>query len=75
MLDVDLIQALAVRSRAPPPPPAEAVQGEKTGIIAKVMEEAGQGSGQERDCEHGATPLELVGEKQLVWGPGGRSGE
>ena len=51
-----------------PPPLAEAVQGEEAGTVAEVMEEAVQGSGQERDCDHGATPLELVGEKQLVRG-------
>ena len=58
-----------------PPPPVEAVQGEEASIITEVMEEAGQVSGQERDWDHGATPPELVGEKQLVRGGGGRSSE
>ena len=73
MLDVDLVQALVVSSHGSPP--AEAVQVEEASIIAEMMEEAGQGSGQERDCDHGATPPELVVEKRLVQGHGGRSGK
>ena len=44
------------------------MQGEEAGVIAEVMEDAGRGSGQERDHDHGATPPELVGEHQLVRG-------
>ena len=58
-----------------PPPPVEAVQGEEAGIVAEVMEEAGQGSGQDGDHDRGVTPPELIGEKRLVRGRGGASGE
>ena len=69
MFDVDLVQALLISCHGPPP--AQAVQGEEAGIISKVMEEAGQGSGQDGDCDRGATPPVQIGEKRLIRGCGG----
>ena len=45
--------------------------GEEAGIIPEVMEEGAQGSGQDRDCDCGATTPVKVGEKMLIRGCGG----
>ena len=69
MFDVDLVQALLASCHAPPPPSAQAVQGEEASIISEVVEETGQGLEQDGDC--GAMPSVKIGEKRLIQGCGG----
>ena len=51
------------------------MEGEEASVIPEVMEEGGQGSGQDGDCNRGATPLVKVGEKRLVHRGNGAVGE
>ena len=51
--DVDLVQALTVSRRGSPS--VHAVKGEEAGVVFKVVEEGGQGSGQDGDSDCGAT--------------------
>ena len=67
--DVDLVQALLVSCRGPAP--VQAVQREEAGIVSEVMEETGQGLGQDGDRYRRATPPVKIGEKMLIWGCGG----
>ena len=48
---------------------------EEARFVTKVVKEAGQGSGQDRDRDHGATSPVQIGEKKLIRGRGGRCGE
>ena len=73
MFDVDLVQALPISCHDPPS--VQAVQGEAAGVISEVVKEAGQGTEQDGDHDRGVTPPVKVGEKMLIWGRGGLSGE
>ena len=54
MFDVDLVQALPVSLHGPTS--AQAMNGEEAGVVSKVVEEGIHSSGQDGDCDHGATP-------------------
>ena len=47
------------------------VQAEVAGFVSEVVKEAGQGTGQDGDHDHGTMPLVKVGEKRVILGCGG----